>query len=381
MKGNSSTRFGAPATYSKKLLELRHSVAFRLTLWYAGIFTVSLLGTLLAFYLIVLHGTHGISPHALSELREAFRHYFGTPLAAVIALSAVAGWFMAKRALSGVGEVTRTAMDISKGALDRRVPVKGRRDEIDRLAETFNSMVDRVQVLIEQMKEMTDNIAHDLRSPLTRMRGVAEMALLDGDSSEEHKAMAGTIVEECDRLLGMINTMLDISEAEAGLARLHLQDVDLLGLLRDVCDLFQPLAEDRGIDVRIEGPESLTLSCDPPKLQRVFANLLDNALKYTPSGGFVRISVKAHDRDAQVVVEDTGAGIAEEDLVHIFDRFFRGEKSRSEMGSGLGLSLAHALVLSHRGAITVRSETGHGARFTVTLPGRALPGDLPGIKY
>ncbi len=356
-------------------------MAFRLTLWYAGIFTVSLLGTLLAFYLIVLHGTHGISPHALSELREAFRHYFGTPLAAVIALSAVAGWFMAKRALSGVGEVTRTAMDISKGALDRRVPVKGRRDEIDRLAETFNSMVDRVQVLIEQMKEMTDNIAHDLRSPLTRMRGVAEMALLDGDSSEEHKAMAGTIVEECDRLLGMINTMLDISEAEAGLARLHLQDVDLLGLLRDVCDLFQPLAEDRGIDVRIEGPESLTLSCDPPKLQRVFANLLDNALKYTPSGGFVRISVKAHDRDAQVVVEDTGAGIAEEDLVHIFDRFFRGEKSRSEMGSGLGLSLAHALVLSHRGAITVRSETGHGARFTVTLPGRALPGDLPGIKY
>ena len=158
----------------------------------------------------------GISHHALSELREGFRHYLGTPLIIMIFLSAGVGWFMAKRALSGVEEITRAAVDITNGAFDRRVPVTGRQDEIDLLAKTFNTMVDRIQGLISQMREITENIAHDLRSPITRMRGIAEMAITAENFDEEHTAMAGTIIEECDRLLGMINAMLDISEAESG---------------------------------------------------------------------------------------------------------------------------------------------------------------------
>ena len=242
---------------------------------------------------------------------------------------------MAKRALSGVDDVTRAAIDISRGALDRRVPIKGNRDEIDRLAEAFNHMVDRVQALIGQMKEITENIAHDLRSPITRMRGVARPLLAGDEGAGEHAAMAGTIVEECDRLLSMINTMLDISEAEAGLTRLQSQDVDLAKLLHDVCDLYQPLAEDRHVEMVIDTPDSLPLSADRAKLQRVFANLLDNALKYTHPDGRVRISAAGDKNVMEVTVEDSGDGIGEEDLSHIFDRSSEGRKADPRRGTVL----------------------------------------------
>ncbi len=348
-------------------------MAFRLTIWYAGFFAISLVGALAAFYLIPLHGFHGTNNHALEELQEQFRAYFGASLAILIVLSTGVGWFMAKRALSGVEEVTRAAVDITNGALDRRVPVRGRQDEIDLLAETFNTMVERIQDLIGQMSEITENIAHDLRSPITRMRGIAEIALTGKTSDEEHVAMAGIIVEECDRLLGMINAMLDISEAESGLMKLDAQNVDLAILLRDVCDLFQPLAEDRSIAIAIESPESASVPGDLKKLQRVFSNLVDNALKYTPTGGSVAITIEEKTNYTVVTVKDTGSGIPEQDLQHIFDRFFRGEKSRSAAGNGLGLSLAQAFVLIHGGTITAANVPGQGSQFAVILPRSALP--------
>jgi signal transduction histidine kinase len=376
MTRNSSIRYGERATYLKRLHDFHHSLAFRLTAWYAGIFTVSLLGAFVAFYMLPLHGSHGISRHALSELREDFLHYFGTPLLVILVLSAGVGWFMARRALSGVDEVTRAAIDISKGALDRRVPVRGSHDEIDRLADTFNTMVNRVQDLISQMKEISENIAHDLRSPITRMRGIAEMALAREDPDEERTTMAGAIIEECDRLLGMINAMLDISEAESGLARLDMRNVDLVEMLRDVCDLFQPLAEDRNVDVTIDAPKSARMACDLRKVQRVFSNLLDNALKYTPPGGGIRILAEERVNETVVTIRDTGIGIPEGDLPHIFDRFFRGEESRSTPGNGLGLSLAQAFVTIHGGNIAATSTLGRGSQFVVTLP-RIFPITVP----
>ena len=177
MKRNLYTQSGEPATYLKKLNKLRHSVAFRLTVWYAVFFAVSLLIALAAFYFIPLYGFRDASQYLLEELREEFRRYFGAPVVILIILSAGVGWFMAKRALSGVEEVTQAAVDITHGALDRRVPATLNGDEIDRLAQAFNTMLDRIQELMSQMKEITENIAHDLRSPITRMRGLAEMAL------------------------------------------------------------------------------------------------------------------------------------------------------------------------------------------------------------
>jgi signal transduction histidine kinase len=368
MRISSFIPFAVLATCLKKWVEIPHTVAFRLTLWYMGIFSVSLIVTLVAFYELVLHGVSDIGYHALRELREDYRHYFIFPVAAIICLSTAVGWFMAKRALSGVEEVTRAAVDISKGALNRRVPVKGARDEVDDLAAAFNIMADRVQSLLDQMKEMTENIAHDLRSPLARMRGIAEMALMSHNPDEERTTIAGSIVEECDRLLGMINAMLDISEAETGLAKLHIQPIDLSALVKDVKELFDPLAEDRNIEVTIEGPESLSIQGDPKKLQRVFSNLLDNAIKYSPYGGRVTISLTNTEDHTTVVVEDSGEGIPEEDMPRVFDRFFRGEKSRSTPGNGLGLSLAQAFIRLHGGAITAVNKQGCGSIFTVTLP-------------
>lgn len=374
MTKNLFTRSGAPVTFLKKLYEQRHSVVLRLTVWYAGIFAACLIATLAAFYFIVLYGgSHGISHHALSELREDFREYFGVPLAIGIIVSGAIGWFMAKRALSGVEEVTRAAVDISKGALGRRVPVTGRNDEIDRLARTFNTMVGHVQALIGQMREITENIAHDLRSPIARMRGLAEMALTGRATDEETASMAGLIIEECDRLLDLINTMLDISEAEAGLTRLDIKKTDLAELIADLRDLFQPSAEEKHIELRTAGTEQPELVCgDRRKLQRVFSNLLDNALKYTPDGGRVTVSITATEEDVTVTFEDTGTGIPDEDLPHIFDRFFRGEKSRSTPGNGLGLSLVQAFTLIHGGSVTAASTPNRGSQLTVTLPRTSL---------
>jgi signal transduction histidine kinase len=279
---------------------------------------------------------------------------------------------MAKRALSGVEKVTQAAVDITHGALGRRVPVTPNGDEIDHLADAFNTMVDRVQELIGQMKEITENIAHDLRSPIARMRGLAEMALTGDNANDNYPIVTGTIIEECDRLLEMINAMLDISEAESGLMKLKIEPVDIALLLRDVSELFQPVAENRDINMTLETPHSVTVPGEPRKLQRVFSNLVDNALKYTLPGGSVHISIKKTDNTNVVIIGDSGVGISAEDLPHIFDRFFRGEKSRSTQGNGLGLSLAQAFVLVHGGAITAASKPGQGSQFAVTLPRTAL---------
>jgi heavy metal sensor kinase len=306
------------------------------------------------------------------RLMESFREIFGTTMTIVLVFSGLMGWFMARRALLGVEEVTRTAIDISSGALERRVPVKARGKEIDKLAITFNNMLDRIHTLVTGMREMTDNIAHDLKSPLTRIRGVAELTLTTGNCIDDYKTMAANTIEECDQLLQMIKTMLDISEAEAGTAKLTMDRIDISRLVRDACELFQPIAEDKGIDIIHKAPITCCLYGDMQRLQRMVANLLDNALKYTRPGGTVTISVDRDEGDAVISVDDTGIGISERDLPYVFDRFYRCDQSRSEPGIGLGLSLAIAIVRAHGGNITAKSCLGKGSTFTVTLPGQAL---------
>jgi signal transduction histidine kinase len=368
MKKSLYIQSGEPATYLKKLIKLRHSIAFRLTIWYTGFFAISLLGTFAAFYFIPLHGFRGASQHLLEELQEEFRQYISTPVAILIVLSSGVGWFMAKRALSGVEEVTRAAVDITHGALDRRVPVTFNGDEIDRLANAFNTMVDRVQELIGQMKEITENIAHDLRSPITRMRGLAEMALIGENTDEGYSVVTGTIIEECDRLLAMINTMLDISEAEAGVIKFNIEPIDAVSMINDAVDLFHPVAENRHIDIEVRTPDSVYVHTDKRRLQRVLGNLLDNALKYSYPSGHILVEVRTDNNHMIIEFRDSGIGITQEDLLHIFDRFYRGEKSRTEPGNGLGLSYAKAFVTSLGGSITVASTPGEGSIFTVSLP-------------
>ncbi|MGH8532458.1 MAG: ATP-binding protein [Gammaproteobacteria bacterium] len=303
------------------------------------------------------------------ELIAALLGGFLITLAAVTMLGGPIGWFMARRALRGVQEVTRTATEIANGALDRRVAVRSQGDELDTLARTFNTMVDRIQALVIGMREMTDNLAHDLRSPLGRIRASAELSLTSGGSKAEAEAMAAATTEECDRLLEIINTTLDIAEAQSGAAKLKLTDIDLVELVHDALELFQPIAEDTQITITADLPDHCRIQGDRQRLQRVVANLLDNGLKYTPAGGRVTIKLVAEGERVTLSIEDTGIGISSNESARIFERFYRCDRSRSKPGNGLGLSLALAFVRAHGGDITVNSTPGQGSTFTVVLPG------------
>jgi heavy metal sensor kinase len=301
--------------------------------------------------------------HFFEDLRE----FSGTVIIVLLVLGGLVGWLVAKRGLSGVEKVTQTAMAIADGAMEKRVPVVGKGDEIDRLSGVFNYMLDRIQSLINEMKEVTDNVAHDIKSPITRIRGLVEVTLTSAVSLDEYQSMAVSAIEECDRLLKMINTMLEISETEAGVVALSLSEVNISELIEEACDLFQPLAEGKGLSIEVSVPRLCLLRCDKNKLQRVVTNLLDNAIKYASSGK-ITVSAEQYDRKVIISVRDTGIGIPSSEIPHLFDRFFRVDKSRSLPGAGLGLSLVHAIVQKHGGEIKVSSTPGMGSTFTVALP-------------
>lgn len=302
------------------------------------------------------------------RLLERIRWAFTTVLFTFVGLAIAVGWMMARRALSGVEKVTATAAQIALGSFDSRVPVRGAGDEIDRLAVTFNSMLSRIQTLMAEMKEMGDNIAHDLKSPITRIRGNTEMALAQGNVGSEFESVAGETIEECDRLLAIINTMLEISEAEAGVDSSASSEVDLVPMIRNIGELYQPATDDKGLRFSIDLPPECRVLGNQQKIYRAVINIVDNALKYTPEGGSVGIKVARENGTARIRVEDTGIGVAQEDLGKIFERFYRTDASRTKPGNGLGLSLARALVRAHGGEIRAESAPGRGAAFTILLP-------------
>ena len=303
------------------------------------------------------------------HLLEEYRHISAAVILAGLLLAASLGWFMARRALGGVEHVTETARGIGQGDFARRVTVSNRGDEIDNLATTFNVMLDKIQSLILELKQVTSDIAHDLRSPITRIRGMAETTLLGDKTMQAYQEMAGLVVEESDRLVAIINSLLEIAEADAGVAQLTRSDFDMTVMVQDAVELFRPVAEDRGIAFHLTTPSGpLIFTGDTGRLQRVLANLIDNALKYTGLGGRVLVSVEDKLSHIKVSVADNGIGIKEHDLPHIFDRFYRADRSRSTCGNGLGLSLAHAFIKAHRGHIEVESSPDKGSTFRIVLP-------------
>jgi signal transduction histidine kinase len=247
--------------------------------------------------------------------------------------------------------------------------VKNRHDEIDLLAVTFNQMLDRIRNLVTGVRRMNDDIAHDLRSPLTRMRGLAEVTLTQEAREEAYTHLAASTIEECDRLLAMISTMLTISRTEDGVTAVERRPVDVSELVLKACDLFQTSAEDKNIVLSARVEERIVVNGDQSMLQRMVANLIDNAIRYTDPEGCIDVSLNtAEENQAILAVTDTGIGITLEDQALVFERFYRGDRSRSQEGAGLGLSLARAVARAHGGDIGLYSTPGQGSTFTVRLP-------------
>jgi signal transduction histidine kinase len=287
----------------------------------------------------------------------------------LIFLSAFIGWFMARHALTGVQEVTETALEISQGALEKRVQVKSGGYEIKRLVSVFNVMLEHINSLLKAMSEVTDNIAHDLKTPITRIRGIAESHLSAGGAADGAINFAADTVEECDSLLQMINTMLDITEIEAGISKIDKNQINIAVMIQKAVELFQPLAAEKGINIIVKGPDNIVIHGESDSLDRMIVNLLENAIKYTPPKGKVNISFDYDDKNRAVIsFQDTGIGISDDDIPHLFKRLFRCDTSRSTPGFGLGLSLALAIVRAHEGDIIVSSQIGKGSTFKVVLP-------------
>ncbi|MCF6325106.1 MAG: HAMP domain-containing histidine kinase [Gammaproteobacteria bacterium] len=310
----------------------------------------------------------GESTEEMQDILALLSSVFIGMLLLVIPIAFLIGWLMAGHAVKGIKEVSRIASEIEKGKLDRRVSVSSQGDEITQLADTFNGMLDRIRTLISEMKEMTDNIAHDLRSPLARIRVISESTLSNDNTPQEFKSAASDTIEECDRLLQMINSTLDVAEAEADTFQASKQRVNISQLVQDACELFEALSEQKGIKLVCRLENSCYVHGNIQNLQRMLANLLDNAIKYTSGNGRVDVILTGTHQNIEIVVMDTGMGIPGNDQARVFDRFFRCDQSRTHDGCGLGLSFSRAVARSHGGDIYLNSSQDKGSCFTIKLP-------------
>jgi signal transduction histidine kinase len=299
---------------------------------------------------------------------EPLRAFFFRAFFPVVLLGLGVGVFISHRTLKPLRDVVGTVQSIIRtGDLGQRVPVGGG-GELDEMARLFNEMLQRNERLFTAMNQSLDNVAHDLRTPLTRLRGVAEMALRNpADESATREALADCL-EESDRVLTMLRTLMDVAEAEAGVMKLDRKPTRLKQLLEQACELYDDTAEERRIRIARELPDSLQADIDAVRLRQAVANLIDNAVKFSPPQSVVTVSARQIADDVEISVSDGGPGIPEADRVRVFERLYRGDKSRGTQGLGLGLSLVQAIIRAHGGTISIADNAPVGARILVRLP-------------
>jgi signal transduction histidine kinase len=307
-------------------------------------------------------------------------------VAVVVVLGLVGGFFVARRVLKRIDAMTDKTRTIMAGDLSGRLPIAGSGDELDRLAENLNVMLERIEALMHGLKEVSDNIAHDLKTPLTRMRNRCEAALRSAKSDKDYRAALENILDESDGLIRTFNALLMIARAESGEVGDAMADFDAAEIVRDVAELYEPLAEQKGLLLKVQSLAAAPIKGNRELISQALANLIDNAIKFAGSGPGsdvvlikgpnalpdIEVSVTAEDTRVLLTVADRGPGIAAADRGRVVERFVRLEQSRSQPGLGLGLSLASAVAHLHRGELRLE-DNGPGLKATIVLPRAAQP--------
>jgi heavy metal sensor kinase len=315
---------------------------------------------------IIQLGTH---LYFVRKNLSRFRNNILIALPIILVLGALGGWVLARRSLSPIGYIASKAQNITSENLSRRLTPRGTDDEMDDLIRTINEMIARLESSFKRMAEFTADASHELKTPICAMRGEAEVLLLKERKGEEYQEGLVHFIEQFDRLNQMINDLILLSKFDATQVELKMAPLRLDLLIKDLCNLFQVLAEQNNIALEMGTIEEVTVLGDKVRLQQLFTNLIDNAIKYT-SKGSIHVTVEKNESAALVKIEDTGIGIPKEEQERIFRRFYRADKSRSREtgGVGLGLSIAEWIVHAHHGRIEIESELNKGSTFTVYLP-------------
>jgi heavy metal sensor kinase len=302
----------------------------------------------------------------------------------LLLIAPLGGYLLAGRATRPIAHIIRVANRLRPAQFDERLPIRGTHDELDRLSQTINNLLDRIAAYLRQSREFTANAAHELRSPLTALQSSLEIALNADRTTEEYKEVLSVLLEECGHMRFLVNQLLILAEGDAGQLRLHSQALRLDQIVANSLEMFQAVAEAADVELIARRLEPAMIHGDGNRLWQVVNNLIDNAIKFTPARGRVALDFHFDEERHECILEvtDTGSGINPHDLPHIFERFYQGDKARQRetpsRGLGLGLSICQAVVVAHGGTIDVASTPGQGTTFTVRLPDCTCP--EPGEK-
>lgn len=302
------------------------------------------------------------------KILRRFEYEFLIFLPIALIACAVVSWYSAGRALTALQSVQRAAEKITGSNLGLQIPKRGANDELDRLIGSFNEMSGRLKSSFEQIRQFSTDVSHELRTPLTAIQGQLEVALFTTNRPDQLREAIENALQDVERLASLVRALLLLSQSETGQIPMNKGEIDLNELVSDFVDQFQIPAEANHLQLIHMSHEAVFCEIDRTQIERVITNLLSNALKYTPPGGWVRTSVHRDGQTACLVVEDSGVGIPRDHLPHIFDRFYRVPDPNPEKGLGLGLSFVAAIVKAHGGQIHVFSEIGQGTKFEVSLP-------------
>ena len=286
-----------------------------------------------------------------------------------ISVTIIMGYFMAKKTLRPVDQIRRAAVKISSSNLDERIDIKGRKDELGRLAETFNAMIARLKDSFQRINQFSIDVSHELKTPLTILKGETEVVLRKDRDNEEYRNLLQSNLEEIDRMARIIDDLLLLSKADRKDMKLNIGNISLRDLVADVCVNMKIVADKKEIVLVVDELADVRLIGDELKLRRMLWNIMENGIKYTPKGGVVTVSSYINNGFVCVNVTDNGMGISGDDIKYIFDRFYRADRSRKrESGSGLGLSISKWIAEAHKGAIEVTSQLSKGSQFLIKLP-------------